>query len=169
MMRAKRAALLVALALAATGCATGRSRVRESLPEAPAVVTPAPIPARPPAPAAPPAPTIVQTGTASWYGRAHHGRKTASGEPYDMSDMTAAHRSLPIGTRVRVTNVANGRSVVVRVNDRGPFVDGRIIDVSHAAARALEALGAGLFRARIEVLEDTAAEPPAAEPPPASR
>ena len=79
-----------------------------------------------------------------------------------MTEMTAAHRSLPIGTRVRVTNLANGRSVVVRVNDRGPFVDGRLIDVSHAAARALDALGAGVFKARIEVLEDTAAEPPPA-------
>ena len=154
-----RPALLVCLAAVVTGCATSRG----SAPVPPAVVTPIPAPA-PPRPSTPaePSPSLVQTGIASWYGRVHHGRKTASGERYDMTEMTAAHRSLPIGTRVRVTNLANGRTVVVRVNDRGPFVDGRLIDVSHAAARALDALGAGVFKARIEVLEDTAAEPPPA-------
>jgi rare lipoprotein A len=101
----------------------------------------------------------VQTGKASWYGDAHHGKKTASGEVYDMAQLTAAHRTLPIGTRVRVTNVANGRSVVVRINDRGPFRDGRIIDLSRAAARELGPLGVGVFTVRLEVLEDAAAEP----------
>lgn len=110
--------------------------------------------------------TGVQTGKASWYGRPHHGRKTASGEIYDMAELTAAHRTLPLGTRVRVTNVANGRTVIVRVNDRGPFIDGRILDLSHAAARELDALGAGVVTVRIEVLEDAAVE---SAPKPASR
>jgi rare lipoprotein A len=73
-----------------------------------------------------------------------------------MNQLTAAHRSLPFGTRVRVTNLGNDRSVVVRINDRGPFVDGRIIDVSYAAARELGALGRGVFNARLEVLEASA-------------
>ena len=77
-----------------------------------------------------------------------------------MNALTAAHRTLPIGTRVRVTNVDNERSVVVRVNDRGPFVDGRVIDLSWAAARALGVLGARVFTVRLEILEDAAAEPP---------
>jgi rare lipoprotein A len=105
-----------------------------------------------------PAKGTVQTGKASWYGHAHDGKKTASGERFDMAELTAAHRTLPLGTRVRVTNVANGRSVVVRINDRGPFVDGRIVDLSRAAARALGALGEGLFDVRLEVLEDAAVE-----------
>ena len=102
------------------------------------------------------------TGQASWYGQAHHGKKTASGEVYDRMQLTAAHRTLPMGTRVRVTNVDNGRSVVVRINDRGPFKAGRVIDLSQAAARELGALGDGLFNVRLEVLEDAAAEPPPA-------
>jgi rare lipoprotein A len=82
-----------------------------------------------------------------------------------MDDLTAAHRSLPLGTRVRVTNVANGRSVVVRINDRGPFVDGRIIDLSRAAARELDVLGAGVFDVRLEALEDSVGtSPPAGSP-----
>jgi rare lipoprotein A len=105
-------------------------------------------------------------GKASWYGDVHHGKKTASGEAYDMHTLTAAHRTLPFGTRVRVTNVDNGRSVVVRVNDRGPLVGGRIIDLSQAAARALGALGSGVFTVRLEIFEDAAAGPPSS---PASR
>ena len=98
-------------------------------------------------------PRGVWTGTASWYGEAHHGKKTASGEPFDMHALTAAHRTLPLGTRVRVTNLANGRAVEVRINDRGPSVADRIIDLSYGAARALDAVGAGVFRVRIAVLE----------------
>ncbi len=105
------------------------------------------------------------SGRASWYGEAHQGKKTASGEAYDMAKLTAAHRTLPLGTRVRVTNVANGRAVVVRINDRGPFVAGRIIDLSQAAARQLGALGAGIVTVRLEILEDAAVE----SPPPGSR
>jgi len=98
-------------------------------------------------------PRGVWTGAASWYGEAHHGKKTASGEPFDMHALTAAHRTLPLGTRVRVTNLANGRAVEVRINDRGPSVADRIIDLSYGAARALDAVGAGVFRVRIAVLE----------------
>lgn len=108
---------------------------------------------------APPAPAGVQTGRASWYGTPHHGRKTASGEIYDMHQLTAAHRTLPLGTRVKVTNAANGRSVVVRINDRGPYIGGRIIDLSQAAAREIGAIGAGVFSVRLEVLEAAAVEP----------
>jgi rare lipoprotein A len=79
----------------------------------------------------------VQRGHASWYGAAHEGRRTANGETFRSAAMTAAHRSLPFGTRVRVTREGTARSVVVRINDRGPFVKGRIIDLSRAAAQAI--------------------------------
>ncbi len=79
----------------------------------------------------------VEIGIASWYGPGFHGKKTASGEIYNMYAMTAAHRTLPLGTYVRVTNLENGRSVVVRINDRGPFVAGRVIDLSYSAAKRL--------------------------------
>ena len=91
-------------------------------------------------------------GVASWYGGKFHGRTTASGEPYDMHAMTAAHPSLPFGTKVRVTNLENGRSVVLKINDRGPFAKRRIIDVSRHAAEHLGFLGSGLARVRIEVI-----------------
>ncbi|HUT98632.1 MAG TPA: septal ring lytic transglycosylase RlpA family protein [bacterium] len=94
----------------------------------------------------------AQYGMASWYGRDFQGRPTASGEIFDMYGYTAAHRSLPFGTRVRVTNEANGRSVVVRINDRGPWVEGRILDLSYAAAKQLGMLEAGVIRVRLEVL-----------------
>ena len=102
---------------------------------------------------APPEPRLTQTGNASWYGRAHQGKKTASGEPFDMNALTAAHRTLPLGSRVRVTNLANGRVVDVRVNDRGPVLADRIIDISYAAARELDAVSDGVFRVRIAVIE----------------
>jgi rare lipoprotein A len=91
-------------------------------------------------------------GTASWYGKAHAGRRTASGERFDPNALTAAHPSLPFGTRVRVKNLDNGRSVVVRVNDRGPFTGGRVIDLSRAAARALGSAGGGTFEVSVEPL-----------------
>ncbi|MFW6193084.1 MAG: septal ring lytic transglycosylase RlpA family protein, partial [Gemmatimonadota bacterium] len=94
-----------------------------------------------------------EEGTASWYGPGFHGRPTASGEAFDMEAMTAAHPSLPLGTRVRVTVVETGRNTSVRVNDRGPFVDDRILDVSRAAARRLGFLEAGKARVRVEVVE----------------
>ncbi|WP_038042120.1 septal ring lytic transglycosylase RlpA family protein [Thermus tengchongensis] len=93
---------------------------------------------------------VFQEGLAVWYGPGFHGRRTASGEPYDMHALTAAHPSLPFGTRVRVTNLKNGQSVVVRINDRGPFGGRYIIDLSYAAAKAIGALSA--TRVRLEVL-----------------
>ncbi|HEU4726188.1 MAG TPA: septal ring lytic transglycosylase RlpA family protein [Candidatus Eisenbacteria bacterium] len=92
------------------------------------------------------------TGFASYYGEEFEGRRTASGERYDPDDLSAAHRTLPFGTRVRLTNLKNGRSVVVTITDRGPFRRGRIVDVSKRAARELGFLRAGVARVRLEVL-----------------
>jgi rare lipoprotein A len=92
-----------------------------------------------------------QVGTASWYGEQFQGKQTASGEPFDMRDFTAAHPSLPLGTFVKVTNLRNGNAVVVRINDRGPVVDGRIIDVSYNAARALGFKDRGLQTVRLDL------------------
>ena len=99
-----------------------------------------------------PAAPIVQgeQGIASWYGHPYHGRRSASGEIYNMYDMTAAHRTLPFGTQVRVHDLENGRDVTVRINDRGPFVEGRIIDLSYAAAQAMGMKG--IARVRLEIL-----------------
>ena len=94
----------------------------------------------------------AETGRASWYGRDFHGRKTANGERYDMYQMTAAHRILPMHTRVVVTNLENGRRAEVRINDRGPFVKNRIIDLSYAAASALGVVGPGTARVRLETV-----------------
>lgn len=94
-----------------------------------------------------------ETGVASWYGTKFHGRKTANGERYDMHAMSAAHKTLPLPSMVRVTNLDNGRSVVVRVNDRGPFVKSRIIDLSYAAARSLAYDKKGTARVRVQVLD----------------
>jgi rare lipoprotein A len=94
----------------------------------------------------------VQHGKASWYGKPFHGRLTASGERYDMHAPTAAHKSLPFGTRVRVTNLDNGKHTVVRINDRGPFVKGRIIDLSYGAAKQIQMLQSGVVRVKLEVL-----------------
>ncbi|MEA3086173.1 MAG: rare lipoprotein [Paraburkholderia sp.] len=93
-----------------------------------------------------------QTGRASWYGRGFHGRRTANGERYDMHALTAAHRTLPLGSYVRVTNPATSRSVIVRINDRGPYARGRVIDLSMAAASALDMRHAGTARVTIEGL-----------------
>jgi rare lipoprotein A len=96
----------------------------------------------------------VETGIASWYGPGFHGSKTASGEKYDQNELTAAHRTLQMPSLVRVTNLSNGRSVVVRVNDRGPFAKGRIIDVSAKAANLLGMVGTGTARVELELLAD---------------
>lgn len=122
---------LVTLAIALVGCATAK-------------------PSRPVTPGAEPG--IRMAGLASWYGQKHQGRKTASGEPYDVKQLTAAHRTLPFGTRLRVTNLENGRSVVVRVNDRGPHVEGRILDLSLRAATTLDMVEAGVARVEVVVL-----------------
>jgi len=94
----------------------------------------------------------AQEGLCSWYGKEQHGHLTASGQRFDMYQLTAAHRTLAMGTRVRVTNVRNGHSVVVRINDRGPYSRGRIIDVSYAAARELGMIDAGVVPVRVEVV-----------------
>jgi peptidoglycan lytic transglycosylase len=93
-----------------------------------------------------------QIGTASWYGEDFDGKPTASGEPYDMYDMTAASLTIPLGTYVKVTNLHNGRAVVVKVNDRGPVVAGRIIDLSYGAAQALQFKDRGLQRVRLDLI-----------------
>jgi rare lipoprotein A len=99
-----------------------------------------------------PAPGDVETGVASWYGKPYHGRQAANGEVYDMETLVAAHRTLPFDTWVKVTNLLNQKTVEVRIIDRGPFVDGRIIDLSHAAARAIDLIGPGIASVRLEVL-----------------
>jgi rare lipoprotein A len=104
-------------------------------------------------------PPRSQIGIASFYARMHHGNRTASGRVYRQGELTAAHRTLPFGTRVRVTNLANRRSVVVTVTDRGPFVRGRIIDLSRRAARELGILRAGTARVRVVVLGEQRGSP----------
>ena len=118
----------------------------------------------PPAPRVPASqgsvPGGVEVGLASWYGHPYHGRAAASGETYDMEQFTAAHRTLPFGTLVRVVNLENSKTVDVRINDRGPFVDDRIIDLSHAAAQAIDLIGPGTARVRIEVVQPPAVPEP---------
>jgi rare lipoprotein A len=137
-MAAMAGRLLLALVLGMTACT-------------PPPKTAAPEPSRPPQ--ASPAPVSI-VGKASWYGAFHHGRRTASGEIFDMRGLTAAHRTLPLGTRLRVINLANGRSVDVRVNDRGPVLRSRIIDVSHGVAVALDAVAAGVFPVKLVILDN---------------
>lgn len=91
------------------------------------------------------------SGQASWYGAQHHGRKTASGERFNQNALTAAHRTLPFGTRVKVTNALNNKSVTVRINDRGPYSKGRIIDLSRAAASKIDMLKQGVVPVRLQV------------------
>jgi rare lipoprotein A len=94
----------------------------------------------------------TETGVASWYGRPYHGRRAANGEIYDMEKMTAAHRTLPFGTWLRVTNLSNGKTVDVRITDRGPFIRGRIIDLSHAAAVSVAMVGPGTAKVKLTVI-----------------
>ncbi len=94
----------------------------------------------------------AEEGNASWYGAPFHGRKASNGETYDMNKLTAAHRTLPFESMVRVTNLSNGKSTTVRITDRGPFVDNRIIDLSYAAAKEIESVGPGVVPVRIEVI-----------------
>lgn len=101
----------------------------------------------------------METGTASWYGPGFTGNRTSSGEVYNLGDMTAAHPTLPLGTRVMVTNLENGRSAEVRVNDRGPFAKSRIIDLSRAAARELDLIGPGTAEVRVESIDDGGGPP----------
>jgi rare lipoprotein A len=117
--------------------------------------SPSPAPAHPKHAKTPQAPAPVgytEEGNASWYGNPFHGRRASNGEVYDMYKLTAAHRTLPFETMVRVTNLNNGKTTTVRITDRGPFVDNRIIDLSQAAAREIESIGPGIVPVRIEVL-----------------
>ena len=113
--------------------------------------------ARAPAPSlpTPSQPTMMETGLASWYGAKHHGKRTASGEVFNQDRLTAAHPTLPWGSRVKVINLDNGKSVEVRINDRGPYKKGRIIDVSRAAARALGMVQQGIATVRVEWVSDS--------------
>jgi rare lipoprotein A len=132
-------ALIVAAALLASACTSG-TRATSTTPHTKATKRTAAATQR------------TQEGLGTWYGGSLHGRPTASGERFDKNALTAAHRTLPMGTRVRVTNKRNGKSVVLRINDRGPYGKGRVIDVSEAAARRLDMIDAGVVPVRIEVL-----------------
>jgi rare lipoprotein A len=129
---------VLALAVAGTGCA--RKKHTRLIP----------------LPPAPPGIGSTENGLASWYGHPYHGRAAASGEIYDMEKLTAAHRTLPFNTWVRVHDLDNGKDVEVRINDRGPFVDGRVIDLSHAAARAIEMIGPGVAKVKVEIIRTPA-------------
>jgi len=120
--------MVMAVLAVLTGCATAPDRGRPGSDAAALTKSPG---------------AEIGRGRASWYGPGFHGKRTASGERFDMNDLTAAHRTLPFGTRVRVRNIQNGREVVVRINDRGPQIRDRIIDLSKAAAAALDLLHAG--------------------------
>ena len=145
---AVRIGLAMVMLFCATGCLHHHRTGAPSTRNIPSPGAPTTTPASPRGPAAP----IVQgeEGIASWYGHPYHGRHSASGEIYNMYDMTAAHRTLPFGTQVRVHDLENGRDVTVRINDRGPFVDGRIIDLSYASAQAMGMNG--IARVRLEIL-----------------
>ncbi|MBW1713090.1 MAG: septal ring lytic transglycosylase RlpA family protein [Deltaproteobacteria bacterium] len=156
---------LLVLALALAGCAPTKPRpVRPVKPGTPASQRPYSINGRTYYPI-PSARGYRAEGLASWYGRRFHGRKTASGERYDMYALTAAHRTLPLGTQVKVTNLKNGRTCLVRINDRGPFVRGRIIDLSYKAAQKLAVVGPGTAPVRVEAVGQPAG-PGRVSPPP---
>jgi rare lipoprotein A len=133
------------------------------VPPPPPVSTPSEAPTTPPAPqtpkqetlSVPPGakPVFTETGIASWYGAPYHNRRGSNGKLYDMNAMTAAHRTLPLGSIVRVTNVKTGHSALVEITDRGPFIPGRILDLSLAAAKAVDVWTAGLATVRVEALE----------------
>jgi rare lipoprotein A len=153
--------ILLLATLAATGCA-GRRPISSAPPVA--VPEPAPQPNAAPHPSAPsvqPSPTrsapfipgiYVEEGTASWYGIPFHGRRAANGEMFDMNTLVAAHRTLPFGSILRVTNLNNGKQIEVRVIDRGPFVGDRILDLARAAAAGIDMIGTGTAPVRIELL-----------------
>ena len=133
--------------------ATGADAVKATLTPQEVIESPELAPA-PPAPRVKVMPDVVQviTGEASWYGPGFYGNRTANGEIYRPGTMTAAHRTLPFGTKVRVTNLWNGRSAVIRINDRGPFVGHRVIDLGHGAASSLGLTASGIAQVRLEVL-----------------
>ena len=150
----KQCAILLVVVLFTVGCGKKRStaRVPAKVPAARAGKAPSAAAGRS-APA--PTPTIDELyGYASWYGEPYHGRRTASGEVYNMHDMTAAHKTLTLGTRVDVKNLDNGKDVQVRINDRGPFIEGRVIDLSYAAAKEIGLIGPGVALVRLTPFDD---------------
>jgi len=170
--RRSHVSLVVGLAALLAGC--GRHKqARVEVPAPPSVETKpqvATVPEKSPAPTKPPAaesdaadptlsvpadaiPILTETGMASWYGAPYHNRRSSNGEIYNMHAMTAAHRTLPLGSIVRVTNVKSGQSALVRITDRGPFVGGRILDVSYAAAKLLDIWQPGVARVKLEVMQ----------------
>ena len=138
--------LLLSLSCATVGCA--HPRPRSSRAPVPPPTNPPPRPA--PTPVSPG--SFVEQGVASWYGVPYHGRRAANGEIYDMYKLTAAHRTLPFESVVRVTNLENGRKIEVRITDRGPFVDDRVIDLSLAAARDLDMVASGVVPVRLDLV-----------------
>jgi rare lipoprotein A len=145
-------AVFLALLIALVGCAHRKSPPPTTVPK----VTVAP-------------PGTVEKGIASWYGEPYHGRRTASGEVYDMNGVSASHRTLPFGTVVRVTRRDTGQAVEVRINDRGPFIEGRIIDLSYGAARKIDLDVDGIAPVKVEVLRRTAPpQPESRRSPPAT-
>ena len=157
-VRLRRPATLFLVAITLTGCA-GRSPITTTVPPAPSPSTtpnpgpPATTATQPPTRSAPFVPGIyVEQGTASWYGVPFNGRRAANGEIFDMNTLVAAHRTLPFGSILRVTNLNNGRYVEVRVIDRGPFVGDRVLDLARAAAVSLDMIGTGTAPVRIELL-----------------
>lgn len=142
--------IIIFFAAVVAGCARRRPAVNPPAP-APAPsgpVTPQPVPSRPGALPG----QFTEEGMASWYGAPFDGRRTSDGEVYDMHEFTAAHRTLPFNAMVRVTNLSNGRHVDVRINDRGPFVANRIIDLSYSAAEAIGMVGPGTARVRLDLI-----------------
>jgi rare lipoprotein A len=127
-------------------------RERGSEPAKGSISAPAPVRKRDSTTPNPATSAYTEEGIASWYGVPFHGRRASNGEVYDMHKLTAAHRTLPFDTEVRVTNLSNGKSTVVRITDRGPFVDNRIIDLSMAAAREIDSIGPGVVPVRLEIL-----------------
>ncbi|MBS7333669.1 MAG: septal ring lytic transglycosylase RlpA family protein [Weeksellaceae bacterium] len=101
---------------------------------------------------------IVSSGVVSWYGAKFHGRKTASGEVYDKNELTAAHKTLPFGTKVKVTNIRNGKSVVVEINDRGPYAKSRVLDLSQAAFSEIGHTNSGVMHVEYEILDDSSSK-----------
>jgi rare lipoprotein A (peptidoglycan hydrolase) len=130
------------------GCISGCSLKEEPVPLPPAPQAPAPQAKEEAAPAG--KPETTQVGTASWYGPGFHGQETASGETFDQRALTAAHRTLPLGTEAKVTNLATGQSVNVTINDRGPYVQGRQLDLSQAAAKQIGLTKIGVAKVKIE-------------------
>ena len=164
---------IVGMFVLLTACGGKKARVAIPNPPAPATPNP-PAPVSPSSPAAvtPNAPARVTPsateleGLATYYAEPYHGRRTASGEVFDTyKGMTAAHRTLPFNTVVRVTNTTNGKQVVVRINDRGPFIDGRVIDLSLAAARKIDLVRPGIAPVRLQIIKQAVASGPAQSTP----